>query len=77
MKSCCIGFFLLPSLVDCVQERHIIHRSALRHLMLFLYTRVHSGIVSLLMISMFEQVTFGQSKIRVDKRVSDRMGIDF
>jgi len=45
-------------------------------MLLFLYTRVHSGIVSLLMISVFEQVTCGESKIRVDKHVYDRMGID-
>ena len=44
--------------------------------MLFLYTRVHSGIVSLLTISKFEQVICGELKIRVDKRVYDRMGID-
>jgi hypothetical protein len=52
--------FLPPSLIDCVQERHIIRRSALRFSMfLFLYARMHSRIVSLLMILVFEQGTCG------------------
>jgi hypothetical protein len=52
--------FLPPSLIDCVQETHIIRRSALRFSMfLFLYARMRSKIVSLLMISVFERGTSG------------------